>query len=323
MFFTVPPCRVFDSRAGHPLAAGFSLLQVAGLCGIPADARAFSANLTIVGPQVAGYLTIYAGDTVLPFTPTINFNPGQIRANNAMVQLAGDGSGTVAAYFAAAGPGTATVDLVVDVNGYFADPKLKRGPVLVSVGPPAGGQYGGTLVTVRGNFPDPASTQVQFNQQASPPATGSTRSMLTVTTPPFSGIFPTGPCAEAGGPLGTINLPARVDVTVTDEVTGCSTTLNGAFSYLPADASCHLPPPTPPVAAFTVLTSNANDVAIFTDTSTGFPTAWLWNFGDTQTTTVQYPVHDYMAPGSYLATLTACNPAGCSTTSQLVSVPGP
>ncbi len=312
--FTVPPCRVYDSRTGDPLAAGVNLLQVAGRCGIPTDATAVSANLTVVGPRAAGSLTVYAGDAVQPPTATIDFNPGQIRANNAVVQLAGDGSGTVAVYFAADGPGTAAVDLVVDVNGYFA-----RGPVVVSMAPPAGGQSGGTLVTASGTFRDPFSTQVQFNHQAPVQPTGWTASMLWVTTPPYSGIFPTGPCGAAGF-VGTINLPVSVDVTVTDTITGCSSTLTGGFSYLPTDASCHLPPP--PVAGFTVLTSSANDVASFADTSTGTPTSWLWDFGDARTSNLQNPIHDYIVPGSFMATLTACNPAGCSMTGQLVVVPG-
>ena len=325
--FTVPPCRVFDSRSGDPLTAGFQVLQVAGRCGIPVRAKAVSANLTVVGPQVAGYLTVYAGDSVLPFTPTINFNAGQVRANNAVVQLAGDGTGTVTIYYGAVGPGalTATVDLILDVNGFFADEKGKPGLAVLGVLPPEGGQFGGTPVTVSGTFPDPASTQVQFGQQASSPTpgSGSTTRMLFVTTPPFTGIFPTEPCV-LGGVAGTVNLPASVDVTVADAVTGCSITVTGAYSYLPADSGCHVAPPPPPVASFLVFTSHANDVANFVDTSTGAPPlTWSWDFGDAHTSTMENPVHDYMAPGTFVVTLTACNAGGCSTASAFVTVPRP
>jgi hypothetical protein len=322
--FTVPPCRVYDSRSGDPLTAGFQVLQVAGRCGIRVRARAVSANLTVVGPQVAGYLTVYAGDSVLPFTPTINFNAGQVRANNAVVQLAGDGTGTVAVYYGAVGPGalTATVDLILDVNGFFADEKGKPGLAVLGVLPQAGGQSGGTLVTISGTFPDPASTQVQFDQQAASPAAGSTTSKLFVTSPPFTGIFPTAPCAGPGGLTGTMNLPASVDVTVADAVTGCSITVTGAYSYLPADSRCHVAPPPPPVASFLVFTSPSNDVAMFNDTSTGTPLTWSWDFGDAHTSTMKNPVHDYMAPGTFVVTLTACNAGGCSTASAFVTVPG-
>jgi len=321
--FTVPPCRVFDSRSGDPLRVGFRLVRVAGLCGIPAKARAVSANLTVVSPRVAGYLTVYADDALLSFTPTINFNAGEVRGNNAVVQLAGDGSGTVTVYYGAEDPGdlTHTVDLILDVNGFFADQKSESGLAVRGIQPPYGGQSGGALVTVSGTFPDPASTQVQFGQEAPSPAPGSTTRMLFVTAPPFTGIFPTEPCS-LGGVAGTVNLQASVDVTVADAVTGCSITVTGAYSYLPADASCHVPPPSPPVASFTVSTSNANDVAIFTDTSTGAPVSWAWDFGDAHTSAMENPVHDYMAPGTFLVTLTACNAGGCSMVSQVVTVPG-
>jgi len=322
--FTVPPCRVFDSRPGSdPLRAGFRFLRVAGLCGIPAHARAISANLTVVNAQVAGYLTVYADDSLLSLTPTINFNAGQVRSNTAVVQLAGDGSGTVAVYFGADDPGdlTHTVDLMLDVNGFFADQKIKPGPAVSGISPPDGGQAGGTLVTLSGTFPDPASTQVQFGQETASPAPGSTTRVLVVTAPPFTGVFPTEPCAGPPGLTGTVMLPASVDVTVTDAVTGCSLTVTGAYSYLPADGSCHLSLP-PPVASFAVFTSHANDVAMFTDTSTGAPVFWSWDFGDAHTSFLQNPVHDYGAPGTFEVTLTACNAGGCSMVSQAVTVPG-
>jgi PKD domain len=323
-FFTVPPCRVFDSRSGDPLRAGFRFLRVAGLCGIPADARAVSANLTVVNSQVAGYLTAYADDSLPSLTPTIDFNAGQVRSNNAVVQLAGDGSGTVAVYFGADDPGdlTHTVDLMLDVNGFLADQKPKSGLAVRALQPADGGQSGGTLVTVRGTFPDPARTQVQFGQEAASPTPGSTTTLLFVTAPSFTGVFPTEPCAGPGGLTGTVSLPASVDLTVADAVTGCSITVTGAYSYVPADGSCHVSLPPPPVAGFTVVTSNANDVALFSDTSTGAPVSWSWDFGDGHTSAMENPVHDYMAPGSFQVTLTACNAGGCSMASQAVTVPG-
>ena len=118
-FYTLPPCRVFDTRGGTPLASGTARrFQVAGLCGIPADARAVAANWTIVEPQGQGLLTIYPGDAQLPLATTLGFAPNHpVRANNAMVLLAGDGSGGINA-FATIGGGGKT-DLVLDVGGYF------------------------------------------------------------------------------------------------------------------------------------------------------------------------------------------------------------
>jgi hypothetical protein len=114
-FYTITPCRVFDTRAGAPLTAGARRFQVTGQCGVPVGARAVSANLTIVSPQAQGYVTVYPGDAPLPATSTLNFSPGQVRANSAMLSLAGDGTGTIQVYSAITG----TADLVLDVNGYF------------------------------------------------------------------------------------------------------------------------------------------------------------------------------------------------------------
>lgn len=51
----------------------------------------------------------------------------------------------------------------------------------------------------------------------------------------------------------------------------------------------------------------------FTDTSTGNATSWLWDFGDSNTSTVQNPVHEYSVPGSYSVTLNVSNAYGYST----------
>ena len=117
-FYTVTPCRVFDTRGGTPLSAGETrVFQVSGLCGIPAGARLVSANLTVVGPRGAGFLTIFPGDAAQsPLTSTLNFGAGQVRANNAVVLLAGDSGGTVKVLAAFA---SGVTDVLLDVNGYF------------------------------------------------------------------------------------------------------------------------------------------------------------------------------------------------------------
>ncbi|MCQ8893833.1 MAG: DUF2341 domain-containing protein, partial [Methanolinea sp.] len=53
----------------------------------------------------------------------------------------------------------------------------------------------------------------------------------------------------------------------------------------------------------------------FTDLSSNSPTAWQWNFGDgTSNATVQNPVHNYTAAGTYTVTLTVSNSYGSNTT---------
>ncbi len=74
--------------------------------------------------------------------------------------------------------------------------------------------------------------------------------------------------------------------------------------------------PTPaPVADFTgtPLTICPGESVTFTDASTNTPTAWAWNFGDTQTDNVQNPTHTYTTAGTYTVSLTASNAGGSDT----------
>ncbi len=75
-----------------------------------------------------------------------------------------------------------------------------------------------------------------------------------------------------------------------------------------------------PAASFTASTPNpaAQSVVQFTDTSTGGPTTWAWDFGDGGTSAQRNPTHVYAAPGSFTVRLTAGN--GTGTTSQTLAV---
>ena len=70
----------------------------------------------------------------------------------------------------------------------------------------------------------------------------------------------------------------------------------------------------PPAAAFTAdpAEGNAPLTVQFTDNSTGNVTAWLWNFGDGNTSTVQNPTHTYATADTYTVTLNASNAYGFS-----------
>jgi hypothetical protein len=122
-FYTVVPCRLVDTRnangptGGPALSAGGvdRAFVLAGTCGIPSGATAVSANLTVVSPPTGGSLEVYRGDGTPAGIASLSFNASKTRANNAMLQLALDGSGTVKVNNASAGP----VHFILDVNGYF------------------------------------------------------------------------------------------------------------------------------------------------------------------------------------------------------------
>jgi PKD repeat protein len=58
----------------------------------------------------------------------------------------------------------------------------------------------------------------------------------------------------------------------------------------------------------------------FTDTSTGTPTSWHWDFGDSTTSPLQNPSHTYTATGDYTVTLTVTNAYGEDTKTSYVHV---
>lgn len=124
-FYTLPPCRVIDTRNPTGPLGGPALLSgsertftiAASACGVPASARAISLNLTAVGSTASGYIAIYPGDSAFPMTTSVNFAAGQTRANNAVAVLSRNGLSTLTALAGAAAG--MVVHLVIDVNGYF------------------------------------------------------------------------------------------------------------------------------------------------------------------------------------------------------------
>ena len=59
---------------------------------------------------------------------------------------------------------------------------------------------------------------------------------------------------------------------------------------------------------------------IFTDTSTGNPTAWSWDFGDGTRSHLENPTHTYPAAKSYLVSLSIVAPGGMSTARSFVTL---
>lgn len=74
----------------------------------------------------------------------------------------------------------------------------------------------------------------------------------------------------------------------------------------------------PPVADFSAnkLIEFAGNPIQFTDLSANGPTGWNWNFGDSQNSDQQYPVHTYLTDGIYNVSLTASNHFGSDSESK-------
>jgi len=120
-FYTVPPCRVADTRnapgpyGGPALAAKTDrTFVIGGVCGISPTAKAVSFNFTITAPTNSGDLRVFPAGGGLPLVSTLNWSAGQTRANNAVIALGSSADLTVHPDQPAG-----TVHLIIDVNGYF------------------------------------------------------------------------------------------------------------------------------------------------------------------------------------------------------------
>jgi len=80
--------------------------------------------------------------------------------------------------------------------------------------------------------------------------------------------------------------------------------------------------PVKPTASFTANpTSGTAPLNVqFTDTSTGAPTSWAWDFGDGATSTQQSPSHSFSANGNYTVQLIATNGQGSDSTTRAITV---
>jgi PKD repeat protein len=68
---------------------------------------------------------------------------------------------------------------------------------------------------------------------------------------------------------------------------------------------------TPPTAAFSASEEvTCTGIVAFTDESEDVPQAWLWDFGDGNTSSDQNPIHIYQDAGDYTVTLTVSNTLG-------------
>ena len=109
-YVALTPARLLDTRP-TPVAAGkFVEVPVAGRGGVPVDAKAVVANVTVVGAAVPGFVTVYPCGT-LPGTSSVNYLAGEAVANEVIAKLSPAGSVCVYAHTA--------VNVIVDVAGHL------------------------------------------------------------------------------------------------------------------------------------------------------------------------------------------------------------
>ena len=103
------------------------------------------------------------------------------------------------------------------------------------------------------------------------------------------------------------------------------TATNGAGASAPVSQSVTVTAPPPPTASFTVDKSSGLVplTVSFTDTSSGSPTSWQWDFGDNTGSTQHNPRHTYNSEGTFTVMLTASNAGGSTTAQKTITVTAP
>jgi hypothetical protein len=127
VFVPIAPCRIMDTRPttqvgpkSSPIGPNetytVSTFGDNGQCtGIPSDAAALSLNVTALDASAPTFLTFWPADQTQPHASSLNPLPGAGPTPNAVTtDLAADGRISI---FNKQG----TVDVLVDVNGYFVD----------------------------------------------------------------------------------------------------------------------------------------------------------------------------------------------------------
>jgi hypothetical protein len=128
-FISIQPCRLADTRPGFgfggaygpPALVGGAVrnFTITGQCAIPGTATAVAFNFTVVPPVADGFLTVWPAGGAFPHTSTVTYLVGEVVANGAIVPLSAAGAISVFAI--------SNTDLVIDVNGYFADVEVLAG----------------------------------------------------------------------------------------------------------------------------------------------------------------------------------------------------
>lgn len=126
VFVGVTPCRLVDTRVASGQIGAFGPptptvgstrtfpIPTHPSCAIPAEARAYSLNVTVVPLGPLGYLTTWPTGQPQPLVSTLTSLEGKITSNAAIVPAGTNGSINVFV--------TNITEVVIDINGYYLPP---------------------------------------------------------------------------------------------------------------------------------------------------------------------------------------------------------
>ncbi|MFD9405712.1 PKD domain-containing protein [Streptomyces sp. NPDC059989] len=124
-FSPVAPSRLVDTRTtGGAVAGGTTrTVKVAGVAGIPADAKAVAVNLTSTDATSNSFVAAYPDPAKRPEVSNLNPEPGKAKSNQAIVPVGPNGTITLYNH-------SGSAHLIVDAVGYYGqDGKALYTPV--------------------------------------------------------------------------------------------------------------------------------------------------------------------------------------------------
>lgn len=115
-FQPIAPARLVDTRlTGASLGPVSRMdLKVAGVAGVPANAKAVALNVTAVGSSTMTFLRMWPAGSAMPQTSNLNNTASATTASGAFVGVGGEGKVSI---YNNAG----STHVVVDITGYFTD----------------------------------------------------------------------------------------------------------------------------------------------------------------------------------------------------------
>jgi hypothetical protein len=179
------PTRVIDTRTGlggTTLSAGATLNFTVPTSLVPSGSLAVVVNVTVTNTQAPGYLTAWPQGTSQPNTSVLNWLAGQTVADLATIPI----SSANGLSFYNGSPGA--MDLVVDLEGYYAAPSASTGgsghfyPLppyrIADTRPGTASNYAGQTLGYKGN---PQQIAIAVGGSGGVPATGVSAVLLNVT----------------------------------------------------------------------------------------------------------------------------------------------
>lgn len=125
-FHSLTPCRLADTRnpngpSGGPILASLATrnFPVQGLCGVPVGAKAVAINVTAVGPNGPGYLTLWPSGVSQPVVSSLNYDAGEPALGNGGIVPLSTNPMDLSVFAFCNVPSGGAVHMVLDVTGYF------------------------------------------------------------------------------------------------------------------------------------------------------------------------------------------------------------